>query len=208
MDSRFWPQSSVQIKHLCWSNKDLFSWVRVTLKWSFSLLSPHPFCQYPTNVLILLIRCLLLCGKSPQMYQLKTTHICYLTVSMWQDSGHSLTEFSAQGLIRPLLRCPSVVSLGLWSYLRGSLAVGRNSIPYDCTWKLLDNLSGVCLLLQEPIEENPVFSCREVPVIFSRVCLLRASPPRIINLWLTQSQWICGLDYICQMSSPWPYSKT
>lgn len=118
MDSRFWPQASVQIKHLCWSNKDLFSWVRVTLKWSFSLPSPHPFCQYPTNVLIPLIRCLLLCGKSPQMYQLKTTHICYLTVSMWQDSGHSLTEFSAQGLIRPLLRCPNVVSLGLWSYLR------------------------------------------------------------------------------------------
>jgi hypothetical protein len=34
----------------------------------------------------------------PQIYLLKTRHICYLTVSMDQELGRRLTEFSAQYL--------------------------------------------------------------------------------------------------------------
>lgn len=52
---------------------------------------------------------LLLHNKSPQHSSLKTTHICFITVSVGQKSGCSLTGFSAQGLTRPNSR----VGLGL-----------------------------------------------------------------------------------------------
>ena len=43
---------------------------------------------------------LLLQNKLPHTLQLITTHIYYITISVGQDSGHSLTEFSAWGLTR------------------------------------------------------------------------------------------------------------
>lgn len=36
---------------------------------------------------------------SPQIQHLKTIHICYLTVSVGQESKHSLAEYSASGAL-------------------------------------------------------------------------------------------------------------
>lgn len=61
----------------------------------------------PTNLTKILgkilykcISFLSLCNKLPQTQQLKTTLIYYLTISMGQESRHSLTVSNAQGLTR------------------------------------------------------------------------------------------------------------
>lgn len=51
------------------------------------------------------ISVLLLYNKSQQIKQLKTTRIHYLTVSVGQESRHSLVQSSVQGLTRLQSRC-------------------------------------------------------------------------------------------------------
>lgn len=51
------------------------------------------------------INFLLLCNKSPQIQQHKTTPTYHLTVSMGQDSRHILPAFSSQSFISLKSRC-------------------------------------------------------------------------------------------------------
>ena len=63
------------------------------------------------------ISALLLCNKLQQILWLGIIHICYLTVSMGQESQHGLAGSSAQDLARVQLRCQwvnSCLGLGLF----------------------------------------------------------------------------------------------
>ena len=64
----------------------------------------------------------MLSNKPPQTYWHNITHICYLTVSVSQKSGHSLARSSA--------RLQSRCQPGLGSYLQAWLAMGP--LPSSC----------------------------------------------------------------------------
>lgn len=75
-------------------------------------------------------------NTSPQIDQLKTMHIYYLTVSMVQESGHRLVGFSAQSLTKwqsgVSQSCSLIQSL---APLPSSVCVGRLTFLADCRSK-------------------------------------------------------------------------